>query len=743
LTLEISVGPPQVAIHAGFLVLVTDPDGQVAWPSDKGLYYRDTRLLSAYAIYANGTQWQLLNSGAIAYFAARIFLTNGPFPSENGDVAGRTISLVVSRALDAGLHEDLHITNYGEREVCFNLEVSPRSDFADIFEVKQQRIVRRGRITSEWSDEERCLTTQYRNEGFRRGLRMRAITNGSVAYANGRITFDIRLARGESWHGALLYDLLDGDTIFPAQRGLEEEQNAQAQALHEFRASVTTLSSTNADFAKLYGQALEDMAALRLPVDCDGVMRIVPAAGLPWFVALFGRDSLIISMQTAFVHSDFARGTLDVLAHYQATERDDYRDAEPGKIMHELRQGELAYLKLIPHTPYYGTADATPLYLVTLHKAWKATGDRSLLERHRATAEGCLRWIDEYGDRDGNGFQEYGTRSGHGYENVGWKDSGTAVVNLDGSLVSNPKALCELQGYVFDAWMGMAEIFDVLGEPARAAALRDKAAALYEKFNEVFWSETEGFYAYCLDGDKKPVWTVASNAGQLLWSGIVPRERAARVAARLMQPDMWSGWGIRTLSSKNPSYNPYSYQNGAVWPHDNGLIAVGFKRYGLHTEAAAIAGTIARAGDFFALRQLPELYSGVQRNRTNFPVQYLGANVPQGWAAGSVFSLVRAMLGLDPDAPAGRLYLDPALPDWLPDLTLHNLRLGDQSSERARRIGRCCAGIRPPSYTGRLRPGRSESHRLLHEEPLEPRNPVDRGYAEVAGGAQDEVIGAK
>ena len=439
---------------------------------------------------------------------------------------------------------------------------------------------------------------------------------------------------------------------------------------------MTKLQSSNQSFERLYCQAVDDMAALRLPTQADIAAEFVPAAGLPWFVALFGRDSLIVSLQNTLVYPDFARGALDVLGQWQAKERDDYRDAEPGKILHELRRGELAHFKLIPHTPYYGTADATPLYLITLHNAWRCTGDQALVERLLPVAEACLRWIDEYGDRDGDGFQEYQTRSPNGYENMAWKDSGDSVMHADGSPVVGPKALCELQGYVFDAWMRMAEIYDAILRPAQAAALRDKAAALFYRFNELFWNEAEGFYAYGLDGNKRQILTVASNPGHLLWSGIVPPDRAARVVARLMQPDMWSGWGIRTLSAKHPSYNPYSYQNGSVWPHDNGLIAQGFKRYGYAAQANAIAQDVVGAAGFFMLNQLPELYAGIERDGSNFPVQYLGANVPQAWAAGSVFSLLQAMIGFQPDAPNNRLLIDPSLPDWLPDLTLRDLRVG-------------------------------------------------------------------
>jgi glycogen debranching enzyme len=497
-------------------------------------------------------------------------------------------------------------------------------------------------------------------------------------YANGRISFEVTLEPAEIWQCCLLYDLMDGNRRYAAPReGIAEcEKSLHGQSLDHWERTVLKIRTSNEEFYRCFRQAIVDMAALRLPIAGTDHMVFIPAAGLPWFVALFGRDSLIVSLQTMLIYPEFARGALDVLGRYQAKERDDYRDAEPGKILHELRYGELAHFKLIPHTPYYGTADATPLYLIALHSAWRATGDRSLLEAHLATAEGCLDWIDNYGDRDGDGFQEYQTRSPAGYENMGWKDSGDAVMYEDGTLVRGPKALCELQGYVYDAWRRMAEIYEELGDHKRAAELRQKARLLFRRFNEVFWNEEGGFYAFTLDGDKKPVFSVASNQGHCLWSGIVPPERAERVVARLMQPDMWSGWGIRTLSAKHVAFNPYNYQTGAVWPHDNAIIAAGFRRYGFAAEAAAIARCISGAASHFQLNQLPELYAGLQREDGSFPVQYIGANVPQAWAAGAPFVLLQAMLGILPDAPCDRLYVDPVLPDWLPDVTLYDLRLG-------------------------------------------------------------------
>ena len=477
-----------------------------------------------------------------------------------------------------------------------------------------------------------------------------------------------------------MYDLIDGERQFRASRHCahHKRRSPHARTSANWRQTVPRLHTSNEEFYRFYTQALDDMAALRLEMPgTDGAV-MFPAAGLPWFVAPFGRDSLIASLQTILIDPAFARGALEVLGQLQAKELDEWRDAEPGKIPHEMRYGELAHFKMIPHTPYYGTADATPLYLTVLHTAWRATGDRALLERHLATAEACLGWIDDWGDRDGDGFQEFQTRSKNGYENMAWKDSGDSSCNTDGSLVKGPKALCELQGYVYDAWQRMAEVYDELALPDRAAALRVKAAALFQKFNEVFWDEAGGFYAFMLDGEKRPVWSVASNPGHCLYSGIVPKERAARVVARLLAPDMNSGWGIRTLSALHPSYNPYTYQLGAVWPHDNAIIAAGCKRYGFAVEAGRIARDISGAASHFLLNQVPELYAGIERDGTTFPVQYKGANVPQAWAAGSSFMLLQAMLGIEPDAPRGVLHVDPALPDWLPDATLYGLRLGER-----------------------------------------------------------------
>jgi glycogen debranching enzyme len=682
MSFKVQVGPAQIAIHQGQTVLVTEPDGQVNGQSKRGLYFRDTRVISAWAIYANGEPWDLLNGGAVAYHAARIFQINRAFVSEDGPIAARTLGLVIGRHIDGGLHEDIDITNNSRHPVRFNLEIAIRADFADIYEVKSDQIVRRGHITTSWSPKRQSLRFTYRNKQFcREVIVYTGQGDGKPAVnVNGRLSFDIALKAGQAWHRCLIYDLVDGASRIRAPKQCSDSGTVlnHVGKIIGWQRKVLKIETSNEEFYRCYSQGVQDLAALRLPLKGTDHKVFVPAAGLPWFVALFGRDTLIVALQTMVVYPEFAAGALEVLGQLQAKERDDYRDAEPGKILHELRYGELAHFKMIPHTPYYGTADATPLFLVALHAAWQATGDRGLIERHLPVAEACLTWIEKYGDRDGDGFQEYQTRSTAGYENMAWKDSGDSVMYPDGTLVRGPKALCELQGYVYDAWLRMAQIYDELGNRRRANALRKKAASLFKKFNETFWDEESGFYAFALDGEKKKVLSVTSNVGQCLWSGIIAPERARSVVNRLMRKDMWSGWGIRTLSADHPSFNPYNYQTGAVWPHDNSLIALGMRRYGFAAEAAAVARDISRAAGHFLLNQLPELYGGLQRDPTSFPVQYLGANVPQAWAAGSPFMLLQAMLGLQQDAPGGKLYVDPALPDWLPNITLTDLRLGQR-----------------------------------------------------------------
>jgi glycogen debranching enzyme len=677
---EVKVGPPVLTINHGSTFMVTDERGEIRTESEQGVFLDDTRFVSYYRLYVNGLPWDLLTSAAVSYYAARFELANPAITTEFGEIAAHDLGLTVRRQVADGIHEDFDIHSYAPATVRFQLEVALRSDFADLFEVRAHRFMRRGNTNTVWRAPRGELTTTYVNRDFERALRYRVDASDTPAtMANGRVVFDVELRPGARWHACLNYVLVEGNrvrtprnTCNPAQTDLQ-----LYQLMDEWKRQATRLTSPNEDVYRAFTRSVEDMGALRMHSQDLARDVWVPAAGVPWYVALFGRDSLIASLQNMIVQAPFARGALKRLAQFQATELDDWRDAEPGKILHELRVGELAHFNEVPHTPYYGTADATLLYLIVLHETWKWSGSMELLREYRPVAERCLEWLDRWGDLDGDGFQEYRTRSTRGYENMGWKDSWDAILYPDGSQVPQPKALCELQGYAFDARLRAAELFEALGEAERAARLRDQAEQLRQRFEDKFWCEDIGFYALGLDPVKAPIKSIASNVGHLLWSGIVSRERAARVVQRLMEPDMWSGWGIRTLSADHAGYNPYSYHRGSVWPHDNGIIALGFKRYGFADEANRLARDIFEAASFFHQYRLPELYAGLPRKPGSFPVQYLGANIPQAWAAGSVFHLLQAVLGLRADAPNRRLYVHPTLPRWLSQIELDGVEVGE------------------------------------------------------------------
>jgi glycogen debranching enzyme len=678
---KITVGPPVLTINKGSTFMVTDRDGEIDPRAPQGVFAEDTRFLSGYRLWIDGARWQRVTSATVTYYAARLHLTNPLLHSfdEMREIPADTLALKWLRAVDEGVNETFEITNFGVEPVHAVFEIELKSDFADLFEVKSGPLRQRENLVTQWDPRRAALVTSYRNRDFFRCFTYQVVDlDKPPTYANGRLLFPIRLEPGATWRasGQMLLQC-GGHLRKPRQLSAHTASRDRADQLHQrWLDRCTKLETPNEDVRHAYAQSVEDMGALRLFEQDLGPDLWVPAAGVPWFVTLFGRDSLIVSLQCLMVHARFAEGALRTLATYQAAARDDWRDAQPGKIVHEIRSGELAHFNLVPHTRYYGTWDATPLFLVTLAEAWRWLGDRQLIEDLCPAAERCLEWIDRYGDLDGDGFQEYRTYSKQGYENMGWKDAHDAVVYPDGSQVSQPKALCELQGNVYAAKLGMAEVFAALGNRTRADQLAAEAAELKRRFNATFWLEDESIYAFGLDPEKKAIATVASNAGQCLWAGIADPDKARRSAYRLLQPDMWSGWGIRTLSSRNPAYDPFLYQRGSVWPHDNALIASGMKRYGLVDPANRVARAIFEAATYFQSYRLPELFAGLEREPDAFPVEYRGANIPQAWAAGSIFQVLQMMLGLRADAPNDRLYVDPTLPDWLPALAVSDLEVG-------------------------------------------------------------------
>ena len=698
MAMEVQVGPAAITIHADDEVVVCEPDTKISSTKEQGYFAHDTRFVSGYRLKLGRTSPLILNSSAVRAHSARFEFTNPQLSTSGGHVPEHILHLRLDRHVGHGVHEDYDVVNYGRDRVECAVEVSIESDFADLFEVKAGELVRRGMLQSQWDEGEGRLTTTYRNQDFERALRLQTEKSESPPqFANGGILFQLGLDPGQAWHTCLMWIPVVGDEEprRPTSRcsDLLGTDSETVQARRRWVTHATRIATSDPAVTAVIGQAVDDLADLRMhlhdelarvgdrnqPTDEGDIDSWVPAAGVPWFVSLFGRDALTVSLQTLALSPRFALGSLHALGQFQADAYDDDRDMQPGKIEHELRHGELAHFHLVPHTPYYGTHEATTFYVWAAAEAWRWHGDRSALDRLRPHVDGALAWIDTDGDFDGDGLQEYKTRASHGgYYNQGWKDSGDGIVEADGELASLPIALCEHQAYVIAAKRAWAAVIeDVYDDAEQAAALRAQAERLRDQLEERFWWEAEDTYYLGLNGEKRPIESVTSNPGHLLWAGVVDPDRARRVARRLLAEDMWSGWGVRTLSAHHPAYNPFSYQLGSIWPHDNAICAAGFRNYGLDDEAAQVARAVFDAADRFQARRLPELYSGLARDPGGFPVQYLGANVPQAWAAGSVVHLVTALLGLRADAPSGVLDLRPFLPDWLDEVTLENLRLGD------------------------------------------------------------------
>jgi glycogen debranching enzyme len=673
----VKVGPDVITVNRGRTFMVSDTGGIVRGTEAQGLFTHDVRFLSHYRYRINGRRWRLVTSAPVAHDSARFEFTNPALLSASGPIPKHVVGFTVERTVSRGVHEDLDLVNYRRVPVQLTFEIEIGTDFADLFEIRSHHPRMRRTVVTEWDDQGQQLRATYSRTGYRAAFTYRLARCPSRAvYRGASLLFDLMLQPGERWHAcALLVPEIDGTALTPPggcyQVGLEEREGLGKR----WREAVTRIRAADETVTATLRQATEDLVSLLMKGQNPGTPCQL-AAGVPYFVALFGRDSLIAGLQTLVLDRAFSLGALSGLAAYQATESDDYRDADPGKILHELRVGELARFGQIPHTPYYGSADATLLYPVLLHETYQWTGERELLAAYLPVAERCLQWMDRYGDRDGDGFQEYRTRSPRGIKHQGWKDSGDGVVYGDGRPVEPPVALCELQGYVYDAKQRMAQLFESLGDAGRAERLRAEARALFQRFNDAFWMDGEGTYAFGLDSRKQWIESVVSNAGHCLWSGIVPPARAERVVARLLADDMWSGWGVRTLSAAHPAFNPFAYQRGAVWPHDNAVVAAGCARYGRADAAAKIARGIFDAAGRLQGYRLPELLSGHPRKSFGFPVQYLGVNVPQAWASGSAFHLTQVLLGLRADAPRERLYLHPALPSWLPSIEVENLQVG-------------------------------------------------------------------
>ena len=682
-TLITAVHPhPSVKINHGATFLVTDQQGAIPHGAqgDYGLYASDTRFVSRHELRLNGKRPESVASVRLSFRHARWHLVTDSIAGPGGDMREARVAITVDRLISLHrMHEDLTLHTYARAPVTVLLEIALESDFADLFEVRFRSWQRRADLNTWWVGPA-SLESRYQNQDFVRRCLVRALTPGAgITYANGALRIPADLVPGEEWKLCLQYDLLTSDDDLPdlavrcAFDAGEEDPMRQARA---WQTSVAQIEPADIRLRFAYERAIEDFAALRLHEHEASFDRWMPAAGLPWFMALFGRDSLIASMQAMVAQPAVAMGTLENLARWQSDVDDPERDAEPGKIPHELRVGEWAHFGLVPHRPYYGTADATPLYLLLLAESFRWTGDARGLEPYRSAAERCLDWVDRHGDRDGDGFQEYAPRTPRGYRNQSWRDAHDGVLDETGAFPDLPHGTSEMQAYVYGAKTRIAPLFEAWGDAARATRLRSEAAELRRRFIETFWLEDAGELAFLLDGNKRPVPTVVSNSGHCLWMGILDEERGRAAGRRLMQPDLFTGWGLRVLSDHHPSYDPHSYQRGSVWPHDSVIAAAGLRRYGLAEEAWAILDGLLAAVMCFEDIQMPELFAGLPKSEFAVPVPYRMANVPQAWAAGSVLHMVRLLLGLEPDLPAERVYLDPALPAWCSRLELRKLRLG-------------------------------------------------------------------
>jgi glycogen debranching enzyme len=688
-------------------VLATRRDGFFDAEPDHGFFVRSTRLLSRYEYRLNGKT--LFPNGLsnveqhtwLGYYvapapeAADNYATQGP----GGSTAQQTIEVRLSRFVSDGLHEDVDVTNFTQRAAALTLDLILDADFADIAETKGERL-QKGTINREWNSLEGEHTLRfayaidypYSHQGnvgtahLERSVTIGFQNAGSPpTYSKGTVRFTFSLEPHATWHLCVeVVPFIDGEEL-PSRyrcRSFASSDGLYDRRRRSFLRDASTVSTpATATLGPVVVSTLEqakrDLAALRLHDFDHGRRAWTMAAGLPVYVSLFGRDTLTAAWQAAMASPEMMPGTLAELARWQGTEVNHWRDEQPGRMLHQAESGPLAMLNVNPLGRYYGSITTSGFYPVIVSELWHWTGDKELVRPFVEPALRSLRWLDEYADFDRDGFYEYQTRSEQGVRNQGWKDSEDAIVHDDGSQACVPIATCEEQGFVHLAKLHLSELLWWLDEKDEARRLHHQATELKKRFNEAFWMEELGFFAMALDADKRHVKSIGSNAGHCLAAGIVGEEFVRRTADRLFEDDMFSGWGIRTLSDQNPAYNPYSYHRGSVWPVEHGSFAVGFVRYGLHDHVERICRAQFEAASLFDFCRLPELFTGHHRDADHpFPAHYPNANSPQAWSASAVWCLLQSMLGLYPYAPLNLLLVDPHLPVWLPEITISNLHVG-------------------------------------------------------------------
>ena len=647
------------------LFMLADLEGNVPLGSSNGfgLYHGDSRFLSAYELRIQGLHpTVLLSSGRWPYLGSYV-LTNPNLVTEDGRrIAEQSLQIRryrIARALR--LSESLVFQSYNSFPLTLTVALHVGADFADIFDVRGfvTESVGPRAVQVEYGTSEATFRYHGR-DGIERSTRVR-FDPPPTRLGDGLAEYRIELSGRAAQRIAVEIDVGAGTPAPPRKNG---------RPLLGREAIVRT---SNTQFDTILGQAQADLQMLASGDD-DGLF---VAAGIPWYAALFGRDSIITALEHLWLAPALAKHTLVLLARYQGRHDDPSRDEEPGKILHETRRGELANVGLVPFAPYYGSVDATPLWIMLLGEYYRATNDLALVRELRGNLERALRWIDEHGDVDGDGFVEYRARAAAGLVNQGWKDSWDGIVNADGSLAEPPIALVEVQAYVHEAKLHAARLFRALGDDGRARSLETEAGALRERFAEAFWMPTENCYCLALDGRKRQVAVVSSNAGHALYGGIASREHGELVADRLLTEDIFSGWGVRTLSTREVRYNPVGYHVGTVWPHDNALIAFGLKRYGAEEQLVRLSTGLFDASKHFPSGRMPELFAGFARSAFDVPVRYPVACSPQAWAAASWSMILQSLLGVSPDGCACELSIvRPRLPPWLEWARVENIQVG-------------------------------------------------------------------
>jgi glycogen debranching enzyme len=671
LNAEATVGEKLVQILEGNTFVVSDDRGDIeASPTDPtGLFSFDTRFLSRWVLTVNGQRLTALSTDEMQYFQTRFFLVPG-----SGTVyTDATLSVIRQREVADGFREELRVLNHRSRPVDLDIRIEAESDFADLFEVKDA-LQKKGRYQARVVDGQ--LVLGYRRESYARETWISATAPTAVDEAG--LSFRVTVPPHGQWSTELdvIATVAAADGSVPGAAdvrgsGRRQVRRQTARGLEKWLQRAPTVECDWEAVGHIYRRCMTDLAALRFStLTMPG--RALPAAGLPWFMTIFGRDSIFTSLQALPFTAELASTTLQVLAERQGVRIDDFREEDPGRILHEERYGELTAFEERPHSPYYGNADATPLFVVLLDEYERWTGDAKLVRDLERAARAALNWIDEYADLQGNGYVSYQRRNQQtGLENQCWKDSWDSISYRNGDLPGFPRATCELQGYAYDAKIRGARLARaVWNDAALADRLEKEAAELKRRFNRDFWVADGEYFAVALDVDGRQVDSLTSNIGHLLWSGIVDKSKARAIARHLLGPRLFSGWGVRTLAAGEARYNPIGYHVGTVWPFDNSFIAWGLCRYGFREEAARIVDGIMTAAEIFDGR-LPEAFGGYERSLTKYPVQYPTACSPQAWSTGAPLLLLRAGLGLEPQGD--HLIVDPALPMRFGNLQVLNL----------------------------------------------------------------------